>query len=254
MSGWFSVKRGFLDHELFRPDGKWSRAEAWLWMIENAAFSETVIDIGGKPFTVKRGELCFSLRFLAGKWGWGVKAVRVFLERLQSHKAVTISLTSECPEKGTGRTLITLCNYDKYQSKGHDKGTGRAQEGHKEEQGNNSVSKDTGGADFVDPVKAIFDAGVKVLAAAGKTEGQARAIVGKWRKEHSPEAVLVAIGRAQREGAIDPVSFIEGALRFSSNQRREKAAPQYGDTMIRKSDGATLRYQDAVTGWIVSHG
>ena len=34
MSGWFSVKRGMLDHDLFKPDGKWSKAEAWIWKKE----------------------------------------------------------------------------------------------------------------------------------------------------------------------------------------------------------------------------
>ena len=217
MSGWYSVKRGMLDHELFAPVGKWSRAEAWLWMIEAAAMSETVIDIGGKPITVQRGCLCFSLRFLAAKWRWGVKAVRCFLTKLEAHKAIEVSMvgSKKGTQEGTGRTHIKLCNYDKYQTPGHTKGTGRAQEGHKEEQITSSVAKATAADAAPDPVKVMFDSGRSLLMAAGKSRDAASKILGQWRNEYGPEAVIAALGRAQREGAIEPVAFINGCLKAS---------------------------------------
>lgn len=218
MSGWYSVKRGMLDHELFAPVGKWSRAEAWLWMIEAAAMSETVIDIGGKPFTVQRGCLCFSLRFLAAKWRWGVKAVRCFLAKLEAHNAIQVSMVGpkKGTKEGTGRTHIRLCNYDKYQTPGHSKGTARAQQGHKEEQVTSSVAKATAADAAPDPTKVLFDSGKDYLSAAtGKSKDAMGRMLGLWRKDYGTEAVIVALGRAQREGAIDPVAFITASLKAS---------------------------------------
>lgn len=59
----------------------------------------------------------------------------------------------------------------------------------------------------------IFDAGVRILVAAGRRDGAARAMIGKWRKEHSDEAVLAAIGRARAENASEPIGFITACLK-----------------------------------------
>ena len=95
-----------------------------------------------------------------------------------------------------------------------------------------------------DPVKVMFDAGVRLLGANGSPPAKARALIGKWRKDHGAEAVIEALGRAQREGAIDPVSFIEGCFRFKS----AKAKPQYGDTRT-VSDGRRQVWLGEHSGW-----
>ncbi len=79
------------------------------------------------------------------------------------------------------------------------------------------LSNDNGGQAALDPVKAMFDGGVALITESGKSPQQARSWLAKARKEHGTEAVIVAVGRAKREGAIDPVSFMEGCLR--ANQR-----------------------------------
>lgn len=80
--------------------------------------------------------------------------------------------------------------------------------------------KSSKGADAPkDPAKIMFDSGVILLADAGMSDKQARAILGKWRSQHGEANVIAAIGKAQREGAIDPVAFIAGVLRFSTKQQ-----------------------------------
>jgi len=76
-----------------------------------------------------------------------------------------------------------------------------------------SVDKSTGVSTPPDPVKVMFDSGVRFLGQAGIPDGKARGILGKWRGAHGAEAVIAALGKAQREGAIDPVAFIEGCFR-----------------------------------------
>ncbi len=98
-----------------------------------------------------------------------------------------------------------------------------------------------------DPAKVMFDSGVALLTAAGVNRHNARAMVGKWRKDHGTEAVIAAIGRAQREGAIDPVAFIVGALRFAA----KAAEPKPGDSRVL-SDGRKQVFQ-AGNGWMTEH-
>lgn len=71
------------------------------------------------------------------------------------------------------------------------------------------------GADgpIIDPEKAMFDSGVALLQAGGKSAANARSLLAKWRKDHGTANVITALGKAQREGAIDPASFIEGIWR-----------------------------------------
>lgn len=82
----------------------------------------------------------------------------------------------------------------------------------------------TGAEAPLDPVAVLFRQGLALLMAGGVKEGSARALLGKWKREHGPEAVIVALGKAQREGAIDPVSFIEKCLRHASHVA--KGAPR----------------------------
>ena len=83
----------------------------------------------------------------------------------------------------------------------------------------------------VDPAKVMFDSGITLLGGAGVKEGPARTMLGKWLRDHGAEAVIVALGKAQREGAIDPKSFIEGCLgngKRPSNNRTSGWAPRPG--------------------------
>ncbi len=81
----------------------------------------------------------------------------------------------------------------------------------------------SGGADAparpTDPVKVMFDSGIKLLGEAGIPEPSARTLLGRWRRDHGTEAVITALGKAQREGAIDPKAFIEGCLRNGEQPR-----------------------------------
>ena len=114
----------------------------------------------------------------------------------------------------------------------------------------NSVPNGTGseaaaGDGFVDPVKVMFDAGRRLLAGSGIDPRKAGAIIGKWRGDHGTEAVIAALGRAQREGAVDPVAFIEGCLKF---QAKRSAEPAYGEERVRPN-GERIRYVGGTVQW-----
>jgi uncharacterized protein YdaU (DUF1376 family) len=73
----------------------------------------------------------------------------------------------------------------------------------------------SGGEPPADPDKIMFDSGLRLLAQAGTPDAKARPILGKWKRDYGSEAVIVALSRAQREGAIEPISFITAALENS---------------------------------------
>lgn len=210
MSGWFSVKRGITLHPIFL--GKPERLAIWIWLLDNACWADTQHDINGKIVTVPRGSVAASERRIAEEVGVGRQVVRTFLSLLESQRMINPDLTH-------GRRVISLCNWDKYQSpqpKANPASNPQVTQGQPiKEQDNNSVAKATAADAAPDPVKVMFDSGRSLLMAAGKSRDAASKILGQWRNEYGPEAVIAALGRAQREGAIEPVAFINGCLKAS---------------------------------------
>jgi hypothetical protein len=84
---------------------------------------------------------------MANAWGWTVKRVRTFLMRLKTDAQIDI-------RTDTPQTVITICNYERYQSRERAAGTQTdtqtdtqgARNGHKEEQGNKETIDDDAGA------------------------------------------------------------------------------------------------------------
>lgn len=254
MSGWYSVKRGMLDHDLFRPEGKWSKTEAWLWLIENAAFKPTVIDIGGKPHTVPRGALCFSERFMADKFGWSQKALQNFLSKLEAHGAIAQTVEKTGNGTKSKRKQITLCNYDKYQSSEVKTASRRNQNGIKEEQGNNippsegAVAPANPVVDLSSPTAAVWAVGKAYLARHGvKNPG---ANIGLWLKTATAVDLLAAIQAADRARTEDPIPYITEILKPKSRGVRTHA--QIGDEKTL-SDGTVKQYLGNGVGWVVCH-
>ena len=66
-----------------------------------------------------------------------------------------------------------------------------------------------------DPVKALFDMGVALVVETGRTEKQARSLVGKWRKDFGdPEAMRIML---EARSKSEPVEWIEAAASKSND-------------------------------------
>jgi hypothetical protein len=109
MSGWFAVKRGITEHPLFQ--GNADRLAVWVWLLDHAAWKETRHNIAGKVVTIKAGQICASERRISDSIGVGRQVVRTMLDHLEANQMITRDLTH-------GRTIVTLCNWDKYQNVG----------------------------------------------------------------------------------------------------------------------------------------
>lgn len=243
MSGWICSYRKIWDHPLFK--GNAQRVGAWHWMMHMAVISDTRFMADGQVITLQRGQFCASQQQICDATGMTRKQVRSFLDALEAESAVVLKRANG---RAKGRTIVTICNYDEYQSKpeskGPSEGQARAKQGPTKEQVNKIPP--TGGDEIAadDPAAVMFRAGRKLLAQAGISDRQAGTLIGKWRKDHGAEAVIVALGRAQREGAIDPVAYIEGCLKFS---RKQVSKPKNGE--IREINGGQQIY-DQHMGWM----
>jgi len=77
-----------------------------------------------------------------------------------------------------------------------------------------------------DAASIIFGAGISWLQhATGRPAEPCRRLLGKWRKGFGTgEALIAALGRAQREGVIDPVPWMEGAIRHLAAKPSARSA------------------------------
>jgi hypothetical protein len=95
-----------------------------------------------------------------------------------------------------------------------------------------STEAKASGADApkIDPVKVLFDEGVRLLTDTGTPEPQARSLIGRWRKAHGDDATRTAIQAAYDHGAIAPVEFITASL-----TRAPKAHETWDQRRIREA-------------------
>jgi hypothetical protein len=106
--GVFAIDRSAWEHDFLADDQPFSRREAWFWLVSEAAWKPHRRRIAGKVIELDRGQYVGSLRFIASKWHWSEPRVRRFLSGLISEGMVDAKADA-------GVTVITICNYDKYQ-------------------------------------------------------------------------------------------------------------------------------------------
>lgn len=114
MTGFITLHREATEHPLFKGDAQ--RFGAWVWLVAKACWKPTRYNVGGKTITLERGQFCASVRELADAWGMSKSAADRFLARLKTEAMIGT-------DTGTGRLVITISNYSKYQDIGGGAGT-----------------------------------------------------------------------------------------------------------------------------------
>lgn len=202
MGGYIKLHRGWHDSCQFADEPYCERA-AWCWLLTNAAWKDTKRrNHRGEVVDVLRGQYHTSLRVLATEWRWSIKRVRTFLNALE-----------KCGSLGTqraqGGTIITICNYNDYQSIGRERGTTEtphgARKGHTQEEG--KERKEDKGHDAGASSDKVFWETAKAYLGQSKA-----ALIGKWVRDYGREETAKAIAAAQVERAVDPVSYIARIL------------------------------------------
>ncbi|MDW7774577.1 MAG: hypothetical protein SCH71_16975 [Desulfobulbaceae bacterium] len=86
-----------------------SRGQAWMDMLLLANHKAGHVRKRGVRTTVERGQLGWSMLALSDRWGWSRGKVQRFLDELEANKQII-------QQKKRITTLITILNYDLYQS------------------------------------------------------------------------------------------------------------------------------------------
>lgn len=112
MNGFVVLPRGALDHPaLSAGRAPFCRRAAFCWLVERAAWADCQLDVHGRTMTVRRGQLCHSVRDLARAWNWSPAKVHRFIERLKTDTLVDAAA-------GAGRLLISIRDYERFQPSG----------------------------------------------------------------------------------------------------------------------------------------
>jgi hypothetical protein len=134
-NGYIKLYRKFFDSELWQEKRKYSKAEAWIDLIEMARWGEepeTLLDKRGS-YVLEFGDIYISARFLGIRWQWSKNKVIHFLEYLEKRESILFK------KRDSHRTIISLVNLKVYlgwengkkDSKRTAKGQGRDGEGTK---------------------------------------------------------------------------------------------------------------------------
>lgn len=128
-NGWVFAHRGAWFHPVFN---NLREAAIWNFLYQNAFWKDGQKNFNGQLFEVKRGQIIVSISFLAKGFGMTDKGVRGVIQKLEKQGMVA----SQGASRGT---IISICNYDKFQKiekhKGEPEATGGRPEG--EPRGNN---------------------------------------------------------------------------------------------------------------------
>lgn len=118
--GYIALHRQVFGHPLFKGEKPFTRLHAWLWLIAHAAWCPTQRRVGRKVVTLDRGQTATTVRELAKTWGWHRSKVERFLRMLRLEAMIrtrageTIAETTGETTSRTRITIITICNYSKF--------------------------------------------------------------------------------------------------------------------------------------------
>lgn len=108
MGGFYRMHRGWLDHPVFGKE-PFDQRSAWAWLIERAAYKATQHRVGNRIVPVPRGSFMTTVRELGEQWRWPKSRVDRFLHVLAKQGMIALNA-------GQGKTTVTICNYDEYQT------------------------------------------------------------------------------------------------------------------------------------------
>ena len=207
----FAVARDIFEHDFFAREA-FTEREAWIWMIREAAWKPRKIRVGRKRCSIGRGQFATSLRFMAGKWQWPEARVRRFLKRLKVDAMIDVVSDALA-------TQITICNYNEYQVVGlpGDAPIDAANDALATQTRNREYSLAEAKAQSApsDFKQRLFAEGVEsIRRQTGKSEANARRLIGKWLKEAGNDSrrVLTKIRQAEADQVADAVAWVTKAL------------------------------------------
>jgi hypothetical protein len=115
MTGWAKIHRSLADHELWLAE-PFTYGQAWVDIFLNANHAPGTFMVKRQRVSLERGQLGWSEITMTERWKWSRGKVRRFLKRLSSDGMIE-------QQAGHLTSIITICNYDDYQSNPKEGGT-----------------------------------------------------------------------------------------------------------------------------------
>ena len=112
MAGWFKVQRDIEEHWIWKSSEPFDKRSAWIDLIMLANYAYRKTTDGESVVLRKRGDVNYSMLFLAKRWKWDRRKVKRFLMALESDGMVSLHGSSDGTRRGT---TITIENYAKHQ-------------------------------------------------------------------------------------------------------------------------------------------
>ncbi len=137
--GYIIITREMIDHPIvgagqpMKPDdpskGAYSKFEAWVDLLRQAAYKARKVLNKGREVTLERGDIMCANSFLAKRWNWSPKAVRNYLNRLQEWEMINGDWQKKGDLKpkyrGNQNKVLSICNYSYYQGAAREEGQPR---------------------------------------------------------------------------------------------------------------------------------
>ena len=105
--GFICISRGIVAHWIWSNPVLFQR---WVWMILSANYDEREVSFCYHRIMLHRGQLAVNLSYLSKIWHVSSQATHKFLVKLEDSGMVTRTVDDKV-------TVITICNYDRYQLK-----------------------------------------------------------------------------------------------------------------------------------------
>lgn len=112
--GWIKLHRQLQECPIWYGE-RFSKGQAWVDLLLLANHRDKKILFNGEMIVIKRGQYLTSTVKLAEKWGWNRKTVSSYLKMLENDKMI-VKLSDKT------KTLITIENYEVYQSSDEEDG------------------------------------------------------------------------------------------------------------------------------------
>jgi len=131
---WIAISREIIEHHIVgagnmvtpadRNRGSFSRLESWLDLLCMANFRERKINVQGATVILQPGQTLAGRAFLAKRWNWSEKAVRVWLAKLEAELMITLAVgeLKQGQTRGHLPNVVSVCNWSKFQSSTSDEG------------------------------------------------------------------------------------------------------------------------------------
>lgn len=114
--GFLKLSRKVFSNFLWQEKRQMTRFEAWLDLIQTAAYAPETVLAEGRRLNLRRGELVASVRYLGVRWNWDKNRVSRFIDLLRSEAMIET-------RNETGISIIKLCKYELYNPPRDETGT-----------------------------------------------------------------------------------------------------------------------------------